>query len=224
MEARNKTMKKIITRSVITIVLILGAVIWILFLNSHFGFLPEEVTATVDDFCYKIFNKEDDIGNIDTSDYVLLSSLSDSSLLENMDLSVPKDTYIPSQEEIEKVYKGLYSDSIIASCSNYDIIIQNYGIETSGDFELEDFRTQVASAFQKSYPSTNFDVSHSVFTNGIEVPIIEFSMENDERVTYSYIAFVEINNKLITIAVNSVDTLFDSNRFFNTLLKNMIIK
>lgn len=99
-------MKKTIIRSVIAITLLFGAVLWILFLNSHFGFLPEEVTATVDDFCYKIFNKEDDIRNIDTSDYVLLSSLSNSSLLENMDLSVPKDTYIPSQEEIYKVDKG----------------------------------------------------------------------------------------------------------------------
>lgn len=217
-------MKKIITRSVITIVLILGAVIWILFLNSLFGFLPKGITDAVDNFSYKLFNKNDDIGTIDTSDYVLLSSISDSSLLKNMDLSVPKDTYIPSQEEIEKVYKGLYSDSIIASYSNYDIIIQKYGIKTNGDFNLEDFRTQVVSTFKESYPNTNFDTSRSVSTNGIDVPTIEFSIESEERVTYSYIAFVEVDNKLITIAVNSVDTLFDSSQFFNALLKNMVIK
>lgn len=217
-------MKKIITRSVIAIILLLSTAIWILFLNSLFGFLPKGITDAVDNFSYKLFNKDDDIGTTDTSDYVLLSSLSDSPLLENMDLSVPKDTYIPSQEEIDRVYKGLYADSIIASCPNYDIIVQNYGIDVTADLKLTDFRKQVVSNLEKNRPDIVFDTNFTITKGDMEIPTIEFSTTYEERDTYSFVALVDVNGKLVSISVNSADYYFDASQFFNVLLKTMVIK
>lgn len=217
-------MKKIILRIAIIIFLISSAAVWVLFLNSQLGFLPDEITVAVDDFCYKLFNKDDDIGAIDTSDYVLLSTLSDASLLDNMDLYVPNDTYIPSAKEINKTYSGLYSDSIVAAFTNYDIIIQDYGIKITKDLKLTDFRDQVVANLKKNRPDIVFDTSFTTTNGDMEIPVIEFSTTHKERVTNSFIALVDIKGKFVTISVNSADYYFDASQFFSTLIYNMVIK
>ncbi len=217
-------MKKILIRSIITIILVLSAVIWILFLNSHIKFLPDKITVAVDDFCYKLFNKEDNVETVDTSDYVLLSTLSDSSVLENIDLYVPNDTYIPSEEEISKTYSGLYSDSIVAVFTNYDIIIQNYGIDVTDALKLIDFREQVVSSLKSNRPDIKLDASFTMPKGDMEIPIIELSTTYEDRITYSFIALVNVNGKFVTISVNSADYYFDASQFFSTLIYNMVIK
>ena len=216
-------MKRIITRSVTAIILLLSAVIGILSLNSRFGFLPQEITAAVDDFCYEFFSKEDEIGELDTSDYVMLSSLSDSPLLELVDLSVPNDTCIPTSNEIAQVYRGLYAadSSLVAAFTNYDIIVQKY--EVAKDSEPEDFKNSALAAFEAKHPEVTFDADRTISTNGVKAPTIEFSLENDGETIYSYIGFIKSRDAILTVSVNSVDTLFDSSRFFSALLTNMII-
>ena len=217
-------MKKVILRTLVVIALVVSAISWVLFLNSHLEFLPDKITVAVDDFCYKLFNKEDDIGTIDTSDYVLLSTLLDSPLLEKMDLSVPNDTYIPSEEEISKTYSGLYSDSIVATRANYDIIIQNYGIEIAAEIELTEFREKLVRSLQTSRPDISFDTSHTIKKGDLEIPVVEFSTEYEGRSTHSFIALVDVDGNLITVAMNSTDPYVNAVQFFNTLIDNMVIK
>ena len=215
-------MTKIITRSIIALFLIVSCGIWILFLNIYAGFLPDEITFAVDDFCYNLFGKEG-IESVDTSDYVWLSTLSDSSLLKSIDLFVPNDTYIPTKAEIDKTYSGLFADSVVAALPNYDIIVQNYGVETTADLTLTDFREHVVSDLEKIYPEIHFDTSNVIKKGDKEIPVIEFSTSHEDRVTYSFVALVDVNGKLVTVSVNSADYYFDAGQFFSELISNLVV-
>ena len=46
----------------------------------------------------------------------------------------------------------------------------------------------------------------------------------ENRVTYSFIALVNLNGNFVTIAVNSAEHLLYATQFFETLLNNMVIK
>ena len=216
-------MKKEIKKVITVIILIIGIVVCIMFLNSKFKFLPRQVTFNIGNYYINISNTEE-IGVIDTSDYIMLSSLVDSPLLENMDLLVPKSTFIPNEEEVGRTYSGLYSDSVIASMTNTDIIIQNYGIEITEEMNLVDFREQIVSSLRQSRPDIEFDTSRTIKKDDLEIPIIEFSTKNGGHVTYSFIALVNLNGNFVTIAVNSAEHLLYATQFFETLLNNMVIK
>ena len=206
------------------IILILGVVGWVLFFNAKLDFLPLDITIAIDDICYKIFYNDLEKEDTSTSEYILLSTISESNLFESIDLLVPQDTYIPNKEEIQKNYSGIYSDSIVASFTNTDIIIQNYGISITEDMNIIIFRDQIVDVLKNNRPDISYDASHHIKKDGINIPTIEFSTEHNGRITYSYIAVLNVNEELVTITVNSMNYLFDSSRFFHQLITNMIVK
>ena len=165
-----------------------------------------------------------DDNTIDTSDYVLLSSLTSSPLWEDVDLLVPKDTYIPSREEVSKTYSGLYSDTIIASLVNTDIIIQTYGIAITDDINLDSFKEQIVSGLSASRPEIVFNTSRVIEKGNLKIPTIEFLTVYDDHEIYSFIALVNVNGQFVTVTVNSGDYWEDASSFFNTLLENMVLK
>lgn len=214
-------MKTAVKRIFFSIIFIMCMVSWILFLNSKLDFLPQEITIAVDN----LFSEaEDETMPIDISEYIFLSTLSNSPIFKNMDLLVPDETCMPSEEEIATIYSGLYSDSVVASFTNYDIILQNYGIEITDDINLKNFRDQIVLTLNQNRPNISFDTSRSITIDDLEVPVIEFFTKNGEQITYSFIALVNVDGELLTIAVNSVDTYINSYHFFNTLIGTMIIK
>jgi hypothetical protein len=60
--------------------------------------------------------------------------------------------------------------------------------------------------------------------DNLEIPTIEFSAAYDGREIYSFIALINVNGQLVTVAVNSGDYWPDASLFFNTLLENMVLK
>lgn len=216
----NKSKKKIYR----IIVLIIAAIVCLLLLNSKYEFLPQQVTDTVNELYSRIFNKSE-AETVDTSDFVFLSTLTDSPLFDKMDLLVPSTIYIPTKDEVDEVYSGLYADAntIIASLEDTDIIVQGYGIDLSDEMDLIDFREQVVAQLSLSRPDIEFDASRIVQNGKVEIPIIEFSTEYEEGTVYSMIAFISIKGEFITLAVNSEAELSDVHLFFDTLLKNIMI-
>lgn len=217
-------MRKKFGSILLVLLALVSSVIWILELNSKYDFLPEKFSEAVDEFYYSLYNKDENAGEYGNYEYVLLSSISDVEVLEQIDLLVPDDTYIPSEDEISKTYSGLYSDSLIATRANYDIIIQDYDIEISDSMNLNDFRSQIVLGLQKNRPNVSFDISRSINKGDKEIPIIEFSTENETHIIYSFIAIIDANGELVTITLNSADPYINAVEFFETLINNMEIK
>lgn len=219
----SKKNPKVLKKRIGALFLIVGVVVGSVFLNSRFHFLSTTPSAATDNWDSKTLNSEITEPMV-TNNYVLLSTLTESSLFKNMDLMVPEQTVIPSKEEIGNTYSGLYSDTIVASLINTDIIIQDYDIEVTDEINLEDFREQIVYSLKNSRPDISFDTDRTLITDNLEIPVIEFSTEYDNRVTYSFIALVDVNGKFVTIAVNSGNDLSDARHFFDSLLSNMVIK
>lgn len=216
-------MKKEVKRIVIAVTLIIIAMYCLLFLNSKFNFLPRQITFTIGNYYINIYSQED--MEPDTiSEYLLLSTLVTSPLFDNIDLLVPNNTFIPNEEEISRTYNGLYSDSVVASMTNADIIIQNYGIDITGEKNLSDFREQIVVNLRKSRPDIDFNTSRTFKKGNMEIPIIEFSTTHENHATHSFVALVNVNGTFVTVAVNSADSFLQARHFFDTLLSNMVIK
>ena len=207
---------KIISSLFLALIVILGAGI--------LGFVSGMPKITIGDFRINI-GKDVETESIDTSNYLLLSTIIDSPLLKNIDLMVPNDTFLPTEEEIRKTYSNLSDNSIVASTTNADIIIQNYDIEFTKDITLMDFRNYVVSSLKESRPDIDFDTSRTIKReDSLEIPVIEFSTEHQNRVTYSFIALLNINEKFFTITVHNMNELLYAREFFDSLLCNMIFK
>ena len=202
-------------------ILVIGILLGLLYVNSRIAFLPPQITMAADGVAVMI---SDWYNSYKLDGYVLLSTLTDSYLFEELDFYVPSDTYIPTKEEVIQIYSGVYSDSIIASVTNADIIIQDYGVAIDDRTDIMEFGNQIIENLRAIRPDVSFAMGRAIKNGKIEIPVIEYSIEFEEQTTFSFIALVNADGRFVTVTVNSNDDLSGSKDFFRTLIKTMEIK
>ena len=215
-------MKKIIKILVTVIVVTVLAAPTVLFSGYKLDLLPPKLTAAVDAFCNTLFAEEKEAEQ--KNDSIPLSTLTESPLLENFELLVPKNAYIPSAEEIKAAYSGLYADSVVVTFTNYDIILQEYGIELSSSVNFENFCDSIIINTKEKLPNIVFDTTSTFKKGELDIPTVELFIERETKTSYSFMAFLNINGKFFTLTLNSADPYVNTALFFEELLNGMTIK
>lgn len=163
---------------------------------------------------------------------IRLSTLTTSPVLGKLDIWVPINTYIPTSEEIAKLYT-VTEGAVIAAHKNADqtytnIIVNDYHATIETTDALITARDQVATQLQASYPNTLLEGGNCIeWKDGITIPVIEMYAEEDDISAYSCIAFFNVNGTLLTVTINHYggtdpevcDSAFD---MFNQTLNNVI--
>jgi hypothetical protein len=222
------------------IAFVVNTVVVLAFLNAKFDFLPESIDSKLD-FVYERLSGEkesDSVNNTENinayeeeNDMVRLSTLITSPALEKLDVWVPSNTYIPTSEEIAKLYT-VTEGAVIAAHKNADqtytnIIVNDHHATIETADALITARDQVATQLQASYPNILLESGNSVeWKEDITIPVIEMYAEDDDISAYSCIAFFDVNRTLFTVTINHYggtdpevcDSAFD---MFNQTLSNI---
>lgn len=238
-------MKNFLAWSLAIIAFVVNTVVVLAFLNAKFDFMPESIDSKLDFVYERIMGKDendgaDDADDVDTtettptaeeeSNMIRLSTLTTSPVLEKLDIWVPSNTYIPTSEEIAKLYT-VTEGAVIAAHKNADqtytnIIVNDYHATIKTTDALIIARDQVATQLQASYPNTLLEGGNCIeWKDGI-IPVIEMYAEDDDISAYSCIAFFDVNGTLFTLTINHYggtgpelcDSAFD---MFNQTLSNI---
>ena len=223
------------------IAFVVNTVIVFAFLNAKFDFLPEPIDSKLD-FVYARLSGEQDEGSGDNTDntntseeendMIRLSTLTTSPILEKLDIWVPGNAYIPTNEEIAGLYT-VSDGAVIVAHRNADqtytnIIVNDHHATIETADALIAARDQVATQLQASYPNILLESGNSVeWKENITIPVIEMYAEEEDISAYSCIAFFDVNGTLFTVTINHYggtdpevcDSAFD---MFNQTLCNVI--
>ena len=240
-------MKNLLGWLAVIILLAVQAVVVLALLNAKFDFIPEPIDSKLDFVYERIMGKNendgaDDAYTADTtettptaeeeSNMIRLSTLTTSPVLEKLDIWVPSNTYIPTSEEIAKLYT-VTEAAVIAAHKNADqtytnIIVNDYHATIETTDALIIARDQVATQLQASCPNTLLEGGNCIeWKDGITIPVIEMYAEEDDISAYSCVAFFNVNGTLFTVTINHYggtdpevcDSAFD---MFNQTLSNII--
>ena len=207
-------MKRFLITLLCVIVVGVIAVTGVYFADQKYTFLPESISD---------FLNENNMYDIDTSQYQYLSTMDEFVFSDHFDMKIPANFYVPLKEDIDKKY-NIYADTCVVSMENVDILVQLYNLEVENDKDfLEKVRDEFIMTSMKNFPSITFNKAVTMDVNGHYIPIIWYSTQYKEQPTYTDVAFVECNGKLITITMNSAYEYMYTQELFASIIDTIEI-